>query len=557
MDDTKSQIENSNIQPMKNIGIKIEKIGQLKNHIDGILSTYKLLFEEMLEIKNLIEQYNDSVDEKNEENNEKVEKYIEGLTNKLDEIIKKDKKSLNIIEKYKLILEGNNDNNDNNIMASDNNSIQEEEVNQFYLSNYDKENSKVNISLHESKIGTPSKTTEVSTKSKKEDDEENIKIRKFRKDFNAVINSLKFKKKTLLDLTDISNFPYLDDYYNDEKLIKFIRDVCDLELQNKINRKNIKRKKDTIIESIHDNIPDLEASDDEYKCDEYGEVYESYIIDGINVEEIKNKLFYFINVISQDSNITYNIDELNALSKNIFESLNIQEKNLFLLQNSQIDNFVKCNNFNEIPLRQFKRNPLLTKFSELNSIKMNLLIAKYGINEKCFDNRGNFLNPNSRKIIFRGNELYEPPYGWMGLGLNVFGIYEDDIWLKDITNKSEWAIAYRGIVSKDVNEMKDYLKYFIENKTLKIASIELKEGIKNKRKSKNISKGVYMTPHIKIAEKYTQSISFNNKKYKVLLMAKVKAQDIIEPEDSNFWILDDENIRIYRVLFKEINKNYF
>ena len=192
MDDTKSQIENSNIQPMKNIGIKIEKIGQLKNHIDGILSTYKLLFEEMLEIKNLIEQYNDSVDEKNEENNEKVEKYIEGLTNKLDEIIKKDKKSLNIIEKYKLIFEGNDDN-DNNSMASDKNSIQEEEVNQFYLSNYDKENSKVNISLHESKIGTPSKTTEVSTQSKKEDDEENIKTRKFRKDFNAVINSLKFK----------------------------------------------------------------------------------------------------------------------------------------------------------------------------------------------------------------------------------------------------------------------------------------------------------------------------------------------------------------------------
>ena len=548
MDDTKSQIENSNIQQKKNINIKIEQIDHLKYHIDDIISNYKLLCEEMLEIKNMIEQYNNGIDEKNEENNKKVEKYI---TNKLDEIIKKDKKSLNIIEKYKSTLEGNEDNNDNNSMTSDKNSILEEEVNHFYLSNYEKENIKVNISLHESKIKSQSKTTEVSSQSK--DDEENIKKRKFRKDFNVVINSLRFKKKTLLDLTDTTKFPYLDDYYNDEKLIKFIRDVCDLELQNKINRKNIKREKDTIIESIHDNIPDLEVSDDEYECDEYGEVYESYIIDGINVEEIKNKLFYFINVISQDSNTTYNIDDLNALSKHIIESLNIQEKNLFLLQNSQIDNFVKCNNFNEIPLRQFKRNPLLTKFSELNSIKMNLLIAKYGINEKCFDNRGNFLNPNSRKIIFRGNELYEPPYGWMGLGLNVFGIYEDDNWLKDISNKSEWAIAYRGIVSKDVNEMKDYLKNFIENKNLKIASIELKGGIKNKRKPKNINKGVYMTPHIKIAEKYTQSISFNNKKYKVLLMAKVKINQIVEPEGSNFWILNNDDIRIYRILFKEIS----
>ena len=290
---------------------------------------------------------------------------------------------------------------------------------------------------------------------------------------------------------------------------------------------------------------------DELDSDEVEEVFESYTINGINFEEIKNKLFFFINVISKE-NMTYNIEDLNAISKKIIECLNLQENNLFLLQNSQIDNFVKCNNFNEIPLRQFRSNSLLIKFSELNTIKMKLLIAKYGINEDSFDNRGNFLNPNSRKIIFRGNEIYEAPYGWMGLGLNVLGKYQDDIWLKDISDKSEWAIAYRGILSKDVNKIKEYLKYFIEKQDLKIASILLKEGIKNKRNSKNINKGVYMSPYIRTAEKYTQSISFNNKKYKVLLMAKVKAKDIIEPEGTNFWILEDKNIRIYRVLFKEI-----
>ena len=99
--------------------------------------------------------------------------------------------------------------------------------------------------------------------------------------------------------------------------------------------------------------------------------------------------------------MTYNIEDLNTISKKIIECLNLQENNLFLLQNSQIDNFVKCNNFNEIPLRQFRSNSLLIKFSELNTIKMKLLIAKYGINEDSFDNRGNFLNPNSRKIIFK------------------------------------------------------------------------------------------------------------------------------------------------------------
>ena len=61
-----------------------------------------------------------------------------------------------------------------------------------------------------------------------------------------------------------------------------------------------------------------------------------------------------------------------------------------------------------------------------------------------------------------------------------------------------------------------------------------------------------MTPYIKIAEKYTQNITFNNKKYKVLLMAKVKIDKIREPKGTNFWVLDDEDIRIYRILFKSI-----
>ena len=38
----------------------------------------------------------------------------------------------------------------------------------------------------------------------------------------------------------------------------------------------------------------------------------------------------------------------------------------------------------------------------------------------------------------------------------------------------------------------------------------------------------------------------------VLLMAKVKIGQIVEPEGSDFWILNNDYIRIYRVLFKEI-----
>ena len=45
----------------------------------------------------------------------------------------------------------------------------------------------------------------------------------------------------------------------------------------------------------------------------------------------------------------------------------------------------------------------------------------------------------------------------------------------------------------------------------------------------------------------------DNKKYKVILMARVYIKGIREPENSNFWVLDPKNIRIYRILFKEIS----
>ena len=35
-------------------------------------------------------------------------------------------------------------------------------------------------------------------------------------------------------------------------------------------------------------------------------------------------------------------------------------------------------------------------------------------------------------------------------------------------------------------------------------------------------------------------------------MAKVYIKRIREPENSNLWVLDEKNIRIYRILFKEI-----
>ena len=270
-----------------------------------------------------------------------------------------------------------------------------------------------------------------------------------------------------------------------------------------------------------------------------------------NFEKIKRNLIYFINIISKD-NKYFNNDEIKSISDAISKYLSLQNNNLFIIQNSRINEFIKSSNFEDISLDNIKFQPISSKFYELKSLKNELLIKEYHFKKNLFDNSGNFLNPNSRQNIFRGKERYDPPYNWIGIGLNVIGKYEDDKWLNDISDKSEWAIAYRGIGTNiSSNDVKKYLRYFIE-KGLNIAKSSSKSKSNDKRRWKKVGEGIYMTPYIKIAEKYTQNITFNNKKYKVLLMAKVKIDKIREPKGTNFWVLNNEEIRIYRILFKSI-----
>ena len=201
-------------------------------------------------------------------------------------------------------------------------------------------------------------------------------------------------------------------------------------------------------------------------------------------------MFYFINIISKENKILNN-ENLEKISKEISENLVINDEDLFIFQNSRVDNFVKTFNFNKISLKQIEKIPSFSKIYELKSLDMVLLRKELQIKKEYLDYRGNFLNPNSRNNIYRGKEIYDPPYGWMGLGLNVLDKYKNNNWLEDISNKSEWAIAYRGITSKNPNKIKNYLKYFIETRNLKIAETTSEKSIINK-KVWNLKSGIYI-----------------------------------------------------------------
>ena len=45
----------------------------------------------------------------------------------------------------------------------------------------------------------------------------------------------------------------------------------------------------------------------------------------------------------------------------------------------------------------------------------------------------------------RGKEEYIPPTGWIGYGLKVNDVYEDNIWLGMNNSDGEWCVAYHGV----------------------------------------------------------------------------------------------------------------
>ena len=66
-----------------------------------------------------------------------------------------------------------------------------------------------------------------------------------------------------------------------------------------------------------------------------------------------------------------------------------------------------------------------------------------------------------------------------------------------------------------------------------------------------IGEGIYLSPNVNIAEKCSGTFILNKKNYKIVLMARVYVKNIREPKDHSFWILNKEDIRIYKILVKE------
>ena len=559
------------------VSLLISHLNNLKKNIEEIIKL-KLEDKELSEIKKKVEDFLSWIsrfkNEKTTKTNDdytKREELIHELTLLLGEYFRKfdeDEKIIKLIKMSKFINDSKEiidiiniyfdpteeqkvkDQKKGNFSSLENNpfSIDVDEsryMNDFSRLFQDNENREPNDSMNKESI------TET---------EKNKKI--FILDFSKAIKILITNFNDLTNSNKLMKYPTLENENDIQSLLNFFKLIFQPDSYNK-SFQNISDSAEVTTQQLVENLNSLLGISEEKSenSDEFDDLLEEAFVNEVSsnkFDEIKKKIFFFINIISKE-NQKFTKKDLKSFSDKISKSLDINFADLFLIQNAPINNFAKCFNFKEISLKQNPNFPPVSKLLELQSIKYKLLIKDFNIKEENFDNTGNLLVPNTRQNRFRGKEIYDPPYNWLGLGLSVLGKFDDgnDDWLEDISDKSEWAIAYRGISSKKQEHIKDMLKHFIEERNLEIARINFKDKfgkkLNDKRHWGTIESGIYMTPYIKIAEKYTKTISFNNKNYKVLLMAKVKVSEIKEPKNSNFWVLDNDKIRIYRVLFKEIN----
>ena len=307
---------------------------------------------------------------------------------------------------------------------------------------------------------------------------------------------------------------------------------------------NLNFAQNNLILEDDDDIDDVEDEACYLKPEKFGEKEK-------NDENILNNFYYFINIISKN-NIKFNEN----IKINILNKLKIKiDPNNFLASNNSkyfIDNFVRTDNFLNLSLDQIKNiYPNLEVLHEYKNI-FDYLIKECNIKD-FIDFKGNFIIKINNKD--KTKEKYYPPYEWIGIGLKVLGKYDNDEWLLNDSKDNKWAIAYHGVGrSLSIKQVKDKLEKKIKE-GLKQGKSQIKCHLEDIRHpGKQIGTGVYLTPNINIVENYSGIITFNKERYKVALMAKVEIDKIRESKDINFWVLNSEYIRIYRILLKKINK---
>ena len=391
-----------------------------------------------------------------------------------------------------------------------------------------------------------------------------------------------FKKFQYPEIKNKDNFECVKNFLEDiNKVENIIKEKIDVDINNKINNKEISpllKEKIKVALNLESTLREIDFKfnlkddnnsqdsfvNEKYKIGEEEEEEEEEQTKDNNYGIIKDSFKYILYIINNKNDSIKNNKIIDLIKGKIIKALGIKKENLSVSpykRISFINDFIKTKEFSKLSPKSIRENyPKLKLLYEYKLLIDGFIRYKCEISEKKINYAYNFIIPNLSLTNQRYKEIYNPPYGWMGVALNVEELYQnqDLTWL----NKDSrlWAICYYGYDFRnnfDLNQNCQIIKDIINKNVLPKSNFSIKFNYSDIRNNgKKIGNGYYLSPYIEIAEKYSGIISLNQKKYKIVLMAKVLIEKIKEPDDGTFWIVQDiKNIRFYRILFKEVKNN--
>ena len=225
----------------------------------------------------------------------------------------------------------------------------------------------------------------------------------------------------------------------------------------------------------------------------------------------------------------------------------------------------QSNEFNDLDINEFKNkfknDPEFEELSNLKEIHTDVIMGGCKLTKAQLDPNGNRIE-NWAIGENRGGKPYDPPLGWIGIGLNVINKYGDKTWIGMNNSPGEWCVAYHGVGNGQSSENVKKVTGIISQTNFKPGSAQSHENCPDQyHPGKLVGRGVYCTPTIATAgEQYAGISEINGIKYKTVIMARVKPEAIRHCDQClsskapyNYWVVNGttDEIRPYRILYKK------
>ena len=221
--------------------------------------------------------------------------------------------------------------------------------------------------------------------------------------------------------------------------------------------------------------------------------------------------------------------------------------------------------FNDLDINEFKNkfknDPEFKELSNLKDIHTDMIVGGCKLKKGLLDPEGNRSSGWAVGECRRGKP-YEPPLGWIGIGLKVKDKYGDNIWIGMDNSPGEWCVAYHGVANGQSSDNVKRVTGIIAKTTFKKGGGQAHAFCPDQfHPGKSVGEGVYCTPTIETAgEQYAGISVINGVQYKTVLMVRVKPEAIRHCDqcsDSrapyNYWVVNGttDEIRPYRILYKK------